>query len=342
VPIELKILGVLRRLGRGGCFDDAWDGSGIDQETNRIFFHKFCKLFSEEFFSMYVKPPTTPEEIERVTRIYKLLGFPGAVGSVDCVHIKWDKCPFGLRSSCKGKEGFPTLSYEVSVDHTKRILSATRSHYGARNDKTIVKYDEHIMNIHNGDLYSDCSYVLYNADGSVAFIRGLYMICDGGYHKWRSMQCPLKHTSDSNAAKWSCNLESVRKDVEDLFGILKMRFRILRNGVELHNQEQIDYCFFTVCILNNLLLTYDGYDKRWDDVDWKTHDPDANHDSTFDGQMRKVDRRARDRVVKSGDLIPFIADSCETEIEDDHFTLREKLIVHYKIARQKGEVMWLN
>ena len=132
-------------LGRGGCFDNQYDGSGISEETLRVFFHDFNEFFASNFYDAFVFPPTTPEDVAKVTTIYRRLGFPGAVGSIDCVHVRWDKCPFSLRSSCKGKEGYPSLAYEAVVDHHRRILSVTKSHYGARNDKTIIKFDMHAM-----------------------------------------------------------------------------------------------------------------------------------------------------------------------------------------------------
>ena len=59
-------------------------------------------------------------------------------------------------------------------------------------------------------------------------VSGLYLICDGGYHLWRCLQFPLKDVPDIWARRWSKRLESVRKDVECAFGILKKRFRILK------------------------------------------------------------------------------------------------------------------
>ena len=44
------------------------------------------------------------------------------------------------RASHKGKEGYPTLSYEVTVDHTKRIIAATTGFKGALNDKTVASF----------------------------------------------------------------------------------------------------------------------------------------------------------------------------------------------------------
>jgi hypothetical protein len=38
-PLELKILGVLRVLGRGYCFDGIDELNFISAESNRVFFH---------------------------------------------------------------------------------------------------------------------------------------------------------------------------------------------------------------------------------------------------------------------------------------------------------------
>jgi hypothetical protein len=66
-----------------------------------------------------------------------------------------ERCPAAVRSAHKGKEGYPTLSYEVTVTHSKRIIAATHGHPGARNDKTIVKFDGFVTAIHNGELYQE-------------------------------------------------------------------------------------------------------------------------------------------------------------------------------------------
>jgi hypothetical protein len=129
------------------------------------------------------------------------IGLPGCVGCSDCVHIRWEACPAGERSMHKGKEGYPTLSYEVTVDHTKKIIAATQGHPGTRNDKTIVKYDSFVTSIHDGKLYADVEYTLKTKDGVDIVEKGLYLIVDGGYHKWRCLQCPFKHSSIPDEAK---------------------------------------------------------------------------------------------------------------------------------------------
>ena len=53
---------------------------------------------------------------------YKEVGLPGAVGSVNVVHIKWSNCPAGHLNHSKVKEGYPTLAFSVYPITTGKSL----------------------------------------------------------------------------------------------------------------------------------------------------------------------------------------------------------------------------
>lgn len=95
------------------------------------------------------------------------MGLNGCVGSMDGVHVEWGKCPVAWNAFCCGKEEYPTLVFNVTVSHSGRVLSVTKSFWGARNDKTIVRYDQHIMNIKNNKIYDDVVFELYNEKGEL-------------------------------------------------------------------------------------------------------------------------------------------------------------------------------
>lgn len=348
-PLELKVLGVLRVLGRGYCFDGVEELCFISAEVLRTFFHKFCACFAAKYFSVYCSPPDTVEEIKHTTDVYARMGLPGCIGSTDCVHIRWERCPAGGRTGHKGKEGYPTLSYEVTVDHSKRIMAATQGHPGARNDKTIVKFDGFVTALHDGTLYNDVVYDLLDKDGVPRQQKGLYLIVDGGYHKWRCMQCPMKHTSKIKEALWSKWVESVRKDVECCFGILKGRFRCLKLPIYYQSKDVIDNIFFTCCILHNILLNVDGYDSRWEEnVNWKgMNGHHADEDLTI---FKKHWKRAENLVGTTdytlqgvnaiNNRYDIFHDGGE-EVQDSHFILRSKLVEHYNMKYQAHEIEWL-
>ena len=85
--------------------------------------------------------------------------------------------------------------------------------------------------IHTG-WFKDVWWKYYTADGIVRDERGMYLICDNGYLHWpQSIFSFLGQPSHTLEGYFSSNLESVRKDVECTFGILKKRWKILNNGL---------------------------------------------------------------------------------------------------------------
>ena len=57
----------------------------------------------------YIYHPCDEDEVKQTLACYEEVGLPGAVGSVNVVHIKWSNCPAGHMNRSKGKEGYPLL-----------------------------------------------------------------------------------------------------------------------------------------------------------------------------------------------------------------------------------------
>ena len=121
-----------------------------------------CRLFHA-----IVAAPATLEELQKVAKIYDMLGMTGAVGSTDCTHIPLGKCPVSWRNSCIGKEGFPTLAYSMTCDHTRKILHCTGGFPGSYNDKTIARYDSFITDVGQNKMYTDFTYNIRTKEGVI-------------------------------------------------------------------------------------------------------------------------------------------------------------------------------
>ncbi len=193
------------------------------------------------------------------------MGFPGWVGSIDCLHIGWDQSPHQYTNMYKGKEGFPSIAYEVICSSRKFVQSVTRGHPGARNYKHIVRTDDVDMSLLAGDGWLnlkawEVTTLSANAGVTKAF-NGVYLIRDGGYHRWPCLMFPVKPGEPgSPLIKFSKTLESERKDIEDVFGILKQCFKFLKAFNQLHKQSTIDNAFVTCCMLiHNMLVLDDGW-----------------------------------------------------------------------------------
>jgi hypothetical protein len=83
----------------------------------------------------------------------------------------------------------------------------------------------------------------------------MYLICNNGYLRWPTSIFPYLQ-ADKSAVKgyFSTNLESVQKDVECTFGILKKWWKVLNHGFKFCKMEQWEKIFIACCILHNFLL----------------------------------------------------------------------------------------
>ena len=151
----------------------------------------------------------------------------------------------------QAKEGFPSIAYEVICSSRKFIQAVSPGHPGARNDKHIVRTDVAVLKFlqGNGWLHSKVwSAVLMSGAGNYQSFHGLYLICDGGYLRWPCLVHPSKTGLAKNQTmRWSAMLESVHKDIEGVFGILKKRFAFLKVFNHMHHQQHIDNAFVTCC-----------------------------------------------------------------------------------------------
>ena len=163
---------------------------------------------------------------------YTMAGFPGCIGSADATHITLEKCWAKLGNMHKGgKSAHTTRAFNITVNHRRRILYSTKGYPGRWNDKTLVQYDRLLRGIRDGSLLEDLDFKLYeeaNGDIQVHLYRGPWVMVDNGYLSWSTTIPPMKEPFTFGDLRWSKWLESMRKDVECTFGILKGRYIALQ------------------------------------------------------------------------------------------------------------------
>ncbi|KAL3758310.1 hypothetical protein ACHAWU_004275 [Discostella pseudostelligera] len=242
-PLELLILGALRYIGRGWTFDDLEEATAIGEDTHRRFFHQFIRVGATILFDKYVHTPRTCEEIEKHMEEFKLAGLPGACASTDATSIVHEMCSHRIQRVHKGfKTKHPTRTYNLTANHRREILCTTDGHPGSFNDKTVVLYDDFICDIKSGAIFDDYRFELLEKRGDCVVpvtYQGVWLVVDNGYHNWSITVPPFSNSSRYDEIRWSEWLESMRKDVECTFGILKGRFRILKTGIRLHKPEAL-------------------------------------------------------------------------------------------------------
>ncbi len=151
-------------------------------------------------------------------------------------------------------------------------------------------------------------------------------------------------------------MESIRKDSEDVFGILKKRFRVLRLPFLLPNEQDIDNTFRVCCMLHNMSLDERGFNDIGNkSTDWLTPSGDVVLDERFqtalalsrkcsqitasNGQPAIATAESDYLCVRPLDVDP--ADIASVEIERGFQSRREALVAHYNYVAQNNQTMWL-
>jgi hypothetical protein len=273
-PIELLLLGTLRYLGRGWTFDDLEESTFISRDVHRCFFHYYCAFGAQKLYPLNIKMPNTLQDLRACEKEYRDAGFPGCIGSTDATHIPLERVSCGIRQGHLGyKMSCTARTYNLTVNHRRQILHSTTGHPGRWNDKTLIRFDSFMTELQKGALNSTMSFELRKqhsviAEGEAAppattTIKGAYVIVDNGYLDWSTTVPPMKNTCNRSEIRFSQWLESLRKDVECTFGILKGRWRVLKSGIRVHNTESADNMWLTCCAMHNMLLDVDGLSVGW-------------------------------------------------------------------------------
>ena len=89
-------------MGRGWCFDDLEEATGISEEAHRIFFHQ-CILFGDSFlYSQFVNYPKNAEQASTHLKESKIDGINGGAGSMDACHVIMEKYSHRLKQNHLG------------------------------------------------------------------------------------------------------------------------------------------------------------------------------------------------------------------------------------------------
>ena len=343
-PIHLLVLGSLRILTRNVTFDDLQEQTFISRDVHRCFFSKFMDWYSTKVFPTVVKMPTLHEVYNNGAE-YRVAGFPGCICSVDCVHVRVWGVSANLKQVSTGKEKFPSRVFEAAVNHRGVIVSATKGFYGSVSDKSIVKFDGAMVAMKKG-LYDENTYDVYDDEGKITTVNGAYNLCDNGYHKWSTMMEPSKRPADQDDYNWTEMLESLRKDVEKLFGEMKQEFAILKYGSRFKSLALMDNIFLTCCAIHNQRKMLSGLDEMWN-LDHIVVDEDLSQENTSvfrrQAEYDRLESNPLDEANGMGGgenlILPF-DDNVLEEHDVSHDVVKNRLINHFKWANKKNEVFW--
>ena len=135
-------------------------------------------------------------------------------------------------------------------------------------------------------------------------------------------------------------VESLRKDVECLFGQMKQEFAILKYGSRFSSLELMDDIFLVCCALRNQRKVLRGLDQPWEERDIKGEEEDLSQ--TRAAVFRRLADRERQNEIPEGGMGTgeHRRVNMHNEHENSHDDLKNKLIAHFKVSCTKDDVFW--
>ncbi|XP_048599600.1 uncharacterized protein LOC125579783 [Brassica napus] len=107
-----KCTAAIRMLAYGSAVDTVDEYLRLGETTALSCLHNFTDGIIQLFGGEYLRRPT-PEDLQRLFDIGEKRGFPGMVGSIDCMHWEWKNCPTAWKGQYARGSGKPTIVLEA-------------------------------------------------------------------------------------------------------------------------------------------------------------------------------------------------------------------------------------
>nr|XP_043609552.1 uncharacterized protein LOC122581392 [Erigeron canadensis] len=251
-PLQ-KVASVVRQLATGNLPDEYDEYLHMAARTGRESLDHFCDAIIKLYGREYLRRPTQHD----VARIFQAQEerhhMPGMLGSIDCTHVEWLKCPRHLKGQyTRGDHGVPTIMLEITASQDMWIWHAYFGAPGSNNDINVLNQSDLYLTERNGTTPNTSFYV------NNRFYKRDYYLTDDIYNKYSTFVKAYPYPTDPKKKRFKKLQEGARKDVERAFGVLKAKWNILRRPLRPMIKDKIGQYVYTACILHNMVIKGDG------------------------------------------------------------------------------------
>lgn len=242
-----KITAALRMLAYGTPADAVDDYVRIGESTAIESLRRFTKAIVEVFGNQYLRRPNN-DDIARLMAIGEQRGFPGMLGSIDCMHWRWKNCPTAWQGMYTGHVREPSIILEAIASYDLWIWHAFFGLPGSLNDINVLDRSHLFAELAEGR-GPEGRYMINGHEYTMT-----YYLADGIYPSWPTFVKTIPSPQGNKRNFFATAQESARKDVERAFGVLQARFAIIRGPSRFWDVESMKYIMTACIILHNMII----------------------------------------------------------------------------------------
>ncbi|XP_062028623.1 uncharacterized protein LOC133744545 [Rosa rugosa] len=319
---EQKMTAALRMLAYGAGVDQCAEYCRMAKSTSVAALQHFTRGIVDLYSAEYLRAPTAAD-LRRLLAKAERRGFPGMIGSIDCMHWQWKNCPTGWAGEYSGRKQIPTIILEAVASYDTWIWHAFFGMPGACNDLNVLA-----KSLLFNELTAGRAPLIQFQVNNRAHSLGYYL-ADGIYPRWATFLKTVRNPTRPKEIEFAKAQEGYRKDVERCFGILQSRFGIVRGAARGWHKEDLRYIMLTCIILHNMIVENERPEDSDDELE--SDDEEANNmrpriAEVWEGPTgRDFDPVGRDAHHMNG----FMDRYQQIRSDQSHSNLQEDLIQHF-------------
>jgi hypothetical protein len=175
-------------------------------------------------------------------------GWPGMLGSVDCMHWRWKNCPKAWHGQYCGKSHDPTIILEAVTSRDLWIWHCYFGLPGSLNDINVLQRS-HIFSNLVSDQAPACNYTVNGHEYNMG-----YYLANGIYPEWATFVKTICNPEGRAEAEFAKVQEAARKDIERAFGVLQAKIAIVRGPSRFWDKGTLHDIMTTCVILHNMII----------------------------------------------------------------------------------------
>ena len=178
-PIQ-KVTAAMRQLAYGVSSDSVDEYIRLADSTAMESLKHFCHAIVAIYGDEYLRAPNS-EDVKNLLAINEERGFPGMLGSIDCMHWTWKNCPTTWHGMYTGKEKMPTLILEAVASQDLWIWHCFFGLPGSLNDINVINRSH----VFDPLIHGVAPEVEFFVNGN-RYDKG-YFLADGIYPTWSTL-----------------------------------------------------------------------------------------------------------------------------------------------------------